>query len=425
MDDYLEIDLRKIIENILAKWYWVVIPASVIGIAVFLYSYFLMPDIYRANASVLITNPNNMPNFFDDLETNETTIPSSSAVSSLARSDELLGDLFEIWETEDKGDKTIRNLREILTIEASDNDMLYTLSVEAQSPREAASLANTWATLVIEKVNSDFFNYGDDVIDQLGSQLAAARLKLDQGKDALNEFIEKDRRPLLMDRVSSLKAEQSQTFWKQRQLRDARFDSLGVLAQLETEPDNERVSDSFRISYLLIQSRLYSSGSDIMLESPTDSISVSSLELQNQYDMEFMTVSEFRTRLENWVAVIDNQLEELEAQEEAYINEINRLESEIRSLDIEYQTLEDNLLTFTNNNQVVFRKYEALSLMRDDGGPGYVRLASSASVPEERLAHNTLRNSLIGGVAGGFLGLAGVVIADWWKSGVEQTDQEE
>lgn len=48
MDDYLEIDLRKIIQNILSKWYWVVIPAAVIGIAVFLYLFLLMPDIYKA-----------------------------------------------------------------------------------------------------------------------------------------------------------------------------------------------------------------------------------------------------------------------------------------------------------------------------------------------------------------------------------------
>ncbi|MDY6846363.1 MAG: Wzz/FepE/Etk N-terminal domain-containing protein, partial [Chloroflexota bacterium] len=348
MDDYLEIDLRKIIKNILSKWYWVVIPAAVIGIAVFLYSFFLLGDSYKANATVIITNPRYVANFVDSFQTDDPPKPSASAIKSLASSDEVILQLFDLWETEEKSEKTKKAFREKLSIEASDSDMLYTLSVEDKNAQEAAKLANAWADLVVDKVNADFFSYDAEMITLFEAQLSESKSKMESAETVLINFIEDDQRALLSDRLSAIKADQSQTFSKQGLLKEAKFNAQGLLAQLETEADTAQVDNSYRLSYLLLQSQLYSSGTDIMLESPMDSINVSSLELQNQYDLDFMTVSEFRLMLENWIATIDDQIAQLESEEDSYIAAINQLEAEIRSLDYQENLLEADVSTYTN-----------------------------------------------------------------------------
>jgi uncharacterized protein involved in exopolysaccharide biosynthesis len=154
-----------------------------------------------------------------------------------------------------------------------------------------------------------------------------------------------------------------------------------------------------------------------------DSVSVSSLELQNQYDLDFMTVSEFRGMLENWIATIDDQIAQLAMKEETYLEKINTLEVELRNLNYQKSLLDADYNTYRNTYETLQKKNEEIALTMSDLGSGYVKLASLAAVPDKRLQHNTIRNTLIGGVAGGILGLAGVVISDWWKTGEEIQDE--
>jgi len=416
MEDYLEIDLRQIIKNIFAKWYWVVLPTVLFGISIFLYSYLIMPDFYRAKATIIITDPRNISAFHDISEKYELPKPSATAIQRLALSDDIILQLFDIWDFDEKSKMTLTGFREILDIEASDNATLYTLSVEFSNALAAANLANVWADLVVEKVNSDYFNYDKELVEKYGLQLSAAKLKMDQADAAIIDFIESDPRTLLADRLSSMKAEQAHNFWKQRQLRDAKFDTLGILSQLENEDDDAQVDNSFRINFLLLQARLYSGGSEIMLESPVNNFSQFSLELGNQ-NLEYMTVGDFRSIIENWIIVIDNQIAQLETEEESYLSTINQLESEQLSLAYQIRILNSDFDSVSQIYNVLLEDYEEIKLSMEITGSAYVKLTSSAAVPDESLPHNTVRNTLIGLVAGGFLGLIGVIIVDWWKSG--------
>ena len=97
MEDYLEIDLRQIIKNIFAKWYWVVLPTVLFGISIFLYSYLIMPDFYRAKATIIITDPRNISAFHDISEKYELPKPSATAIQRLALSDDIILQLFDIY----------------------------------------------------------------------------------------------------------------------------------------------------------------------------------------------------------------------------------------------------------------------------------------------------------------------------------------
>lgn len=414
MDDFLEVDLRKIIKNILKHWYWVVAPAAVVGIAVFVYSYFFMPNIFQANALMIITDPRYLPDFVEAYDAAEPPKPSASAIKTLSFSDEIITQLFDLWETEEKGSKTNESLREKLSIEASSNEMLYKFTVSSQDKEESAKLANAWADLVIQKVNSDFFGFDIEVVEQFASDLSAAKLKMDQAEAAVLAFVESDERSLLSDRLDSIRTEQSKTFSMARLLKDVKFDSVGLLAKLEDEPDTELLDDSFWIAYLFIQSKLYGCDTGVMLDMPISSTSSLSLEFPEQ-DSEIMTVGRFRTLLQNELSVIDSQITQLEAEEESYIAAINQLDAEIRTRSYEINLLQSDYTTYSDTYNILLKQNEEVKLTMGTVGSGYAKLASQSAVPQERQPHNTIRNTLIAGVAGGLLGLAGVVIADWWK----------
>ena len=416
MDDYLEIDLRKIIKNIIAKWYWVVLSTVLIGAGIFLYSYLYMADTFRAKATIIITDPRSVTSVLDISNGSVLTMPSASAVQRLALSDDIMLQLLERWDFDEKEGITLSGLREILAIEAYDDAMLYTLSTEFTNAVAAADLANNWANLVVDKVNADYFYYDEAIVEQISTQLATAKSNLDQADAALIDFIENDRRSLLTDRLSSLKSDQSSNFGLQRQLRSVRFDALGILSQLEDQPDATRVDNAFRINFLLLQSRLYSGQSDLTLESPSNSFILSTTDLENQ-DLDYITVGDFRDTIEIWVDVIDDQLTQLESEEEFYLPTINQIETENRTLEYQLEILTADFNTASQIYAVLLENYEETKISMEIMGEGYVKLASAAAVPDEGLPHNTVRNTLIGLAAGGILGLAGVVIVDWWKSG--------
>jgi len=422
MDDYLEVDLKKIIKNILKHWYWVVAPAIVVGIAVFLYSYLLLPDIYQANAIMIITDPRYVVDFVDDYETTDLPKPSASAIKTLSLSDDIITQLFDLWETDEKGSKTNEDLRRKLSIEASSNDMLFKLTVSAGDKQESAKLANAWVNLVIQKMNRDFFGFDTGIIDQFASDLSASKLKMDQAEAAVLAFIERDRRPLVSDRLSSLKTEQSKTFTKQRQLKEAKFDSLGILAQIEDQSDAEKLDYGLWLSYLLIQAKLTSVDTDIMMDTPVNSTSIFSFDLQSQ-EIEISTVGRFKSMGKNLIDVIDDQIMQLETEEASYIETINQLEAEIRSLNYEIGLLQADYDTYSDTYNIMLKQNEEVNLTMGMLGSGYAKLASQSAVPQERLPHNTVRNTLIGLVAGGFLGLGGVVISDWWRTKDQKEDQ--
>jgi uncharacterized protein involved in exopolysaccharide biosynthesis len=413
MDDYLEIDLRKIIKNVLSKWYWVILPAVLIGIALFLYSFLLVPDIFQANAAVIITDPRNIRAISFD-ENYQMPQLSASAVKWLAKSDEVLVQLLAMWKFNEKEEITITDLDKILSIEAADKETIFVLSGDFKDAPAVASLVNIWADLVIKKFNSEYFNFDENMIEKYGKELLVAKKEMEEAESAIVDFIETDPRALLNERLSSLKAEQSRNFLKQRQLRYTKFDSEAILRQIEVEADSARLDNTFRIFFLLVQSRLYSGGFDISFESSLDGMTLPSFDLFNQ-DLEYMTVGRFRAIIEKSISVIDEQIAQLENEEELYISEINQIESSIRSLNFQKSLLDKDFNTAEGVYNKLLNVYPDIFLTMNLMGEGYVKLASAAAVPEESLPHHSARNALIGGVVGGLLGLAGVMIADWWK----------
>lgn len=100
--------------------------------------------------------------------------------------------------------------------------------------------------------------------------------------------------------------------------------------------------------------------------------------------------------------------------------QIKELENESNLLTLDYQRQKDI-------HDILATKYEEVRLTVPSGTSGYVNLVSKASIPEpeDRLPHNTIRNTLVAVLAGGVLGIAAIVIWDWWSCGTKPDPKDE
>lgn len=419
MNDYLEIDLRSLVKNILSKWYWVVLAATIIGIGVFIYSYNL-PNVFQVNARIALTDPPYKIMFEESYETNELTRPSEEVLKSLVLNDDIASVLFDKWESDNKENSTLRKFKEEqLSVTIGDKGMLVILTVKTKSRQNAAELVNTWADLAANSINSIYYGINQDQRTFFETQKSLVEQEFQKSAEDLLVFqTEENIQEILKNELDSLLASQNESLREIRSLETAKIDTQNLIDQLDFEEENALVDPSYRLSHLLIQSRVYSGHTwesapvQLLVDLTTNS--------------EEKTVAGFRTILSNWLNVIDQKLNQLVIEREGLSEEILSLQGEIQALSLQESELNVAYYIQKDVFKIVSTKNEEIRLTMPESGLGNAKIVSKASVPapSDRLPHNTVRNTAIGIITGGFLGLAGVVIADWWKTDEKPKDKE-
>jgi uncharacterized protein involved in exopolysaccharide biosynthesis len=433
--DYLEIDLHELVRRILSKWYLVIIPTALIGLGAFLFSY-LSGDIYEAKATFTLTDPRYVANFESRYATTNQSKPSESALRTLVLNDEIAMHLFELWESPDKPNATLEDFKEgLLEMDIGDKGMTISLSVTSEDPEQAAFLANTWALLALEKVNSIFYGIDQNQVTYFAEQLEKTQTDLTEASDALVTFAGENQLLLLKNELNAQLAHQMETLQRIRLLETAVLDVEGLLSQLAGESNNATLDPSYRVNYLLIQSRVYNSpvitgmqGTETVgSENFTANSMTPSTGLQINYADygDETTVVEFEGMLTDWLDVIESQMTELSQSWDISLEMVTTLQSQIQVLENKEDLLEANYALQLETYKIIANKYEEISLtiLEEDGQNA--KLVSRAIVPDKRLSHNTVRNTAIGLATGGFLGLAVVIIMDWWQTGNKKREAEE
>jgi hypothetical protein len=419
MEDYLEIDIKKIIKNIISKWYWVIIPAILIGLSTFL-CFYQKPDIYRVTSQFIIVDPPYTANFESRYETTHPEPPSEDALKSIVLNNTIVTTLYELWDCEDKENCSINDFKEDhLFVNFGENSMLTSLSVETESRENATLLVNKWVALSMAAVESSYYGLDQTTVEYITDQVSIVEEQLREASDNIMLFKEQeDVRELLENEKNSLLAGQQEKLREIRALETVQIDIRNLIAQLAFEDDTASLDQSYRLSYLLIQSRVYSGL--IWEDAPVQ------LLVETAPGAETKTVGEFRSMLENWLSVTDEKTDQLQEDQEVLNEQVLALSGEIQSLSREYDELIQEYARNKEIYNIVNKKYQEIQLTMPDDESSHVKLVSQAIVPEpdDRLPHNTVRNTAIGLVAGGFLGLAGVVIADWWKT-TDDTEEPE
>ena len=413
MDDYFEIDLRKLIKNILRKWYWVLIPVVLIGLGVYIYSSNL-PDLYEAKAILALVEPAYQVDFTgQDLRPNQSD-PSEGALQSLVLNDKITSALFDLWDCPTNQNCTLNQFRNSsLDVEIGERGQLVTLIVTTKDREQSALIANTWADLSINEINRSFYGFAPDLITYFELQAASFKDQLDDAGQRLIDFEADNTISLLKNQLSSLMASQVETLRGIRVLQQARADSQILLTQLDFELPDDVLDSSYQLSFYLIQSRIFT----IPISGESQTVTPLQINVDLPDETGTTTVGEFELLIENWIDVIDERLLNLSSVEDTLNSEITSLQAQIQSQENELARLRADYERIESVFEILTLKYDEIRVSMPERDHGYVRLVSSASVPDpgNKMSHNTNRNMVIGIIIGAILGLAAIVVVDWWQ----------
>ncbi|GIV77839.1 MAG: hypothetical protein KatS3mg050_2233 [Litorilinea sp.] len=216
-----EIDLRQYLEVLLRWWREIVgltLAAVVLAaVGVLILRQFQTP-VYAASASVAIVRTISDVNFDPRFRTtSEDTTNSTaatarrSALVSLATSGAIAqavaAELGDMLSEEERQPGT---LVEMVTAElarpegsrTTDSDLIR-ITVEADSPEKAAAIANTWARIYVDQVNTVYGQVPDELLNSIQAELAKAQEKYQQSQAQLEQFIAQSR----VDELNRLVAE--------------------------------------------------------------------------------------------------------------------------------------------------------------------------------------------------------------------------
>jgi uncharacterized protein involved in exopolysaccharide biosynthesis len=275
-----------------------------------------------------------------------------------------------------------------------------------ENPNEAAALANQWAQISVKRINSLYSGVDDNQILFFDNQIEITTQNLDNAKIALEEFEARDQSTLISNELDSLFALQSSSLRKQRLLENARQDALGILQTLENSNASTQVVSQIHDNFKVLQLRLYAdSGFD---QAPIQ------LQLSNSPVGESLTVAQMRVLINDWVEVLEDQYEELEGNSTQVEEQVLAYQQQLRKYYNQRQTLELQYNVIKDTYETLLRKQREVRISSDEHS-GDAQVASQARVPEERMPHNTVRNTAIALVAGGILAVIFIIMRDWFK----------
>src|SRR3972149_4725751 len=179
-----EIDIRELAHTLLRyKWYILGI-TLVAAVIVFVYSKFIQPRTYTAQAQVIITKPLYTTNLEMSIQGVPQT-PEGTVLRDLALADDLLWSVYsspEVTAVLDKGfafDQFIAGMSAKL---AGTSKLI--LSVSAPKPETAAVIVNAWAVQFATRVNS-IYSVNEKALSLIEQEVKNARQKWDETEQIL------------------------------------------------------------------------------------------------------------------------------------------------------------------------------------------------------------------------------------------------
>ena len=149
MDDTLEIDLRKLIQQLLKRWWLILGSAALLAVLAFVVTS-IMPASYQATALVAVTQPRYQLNFDPKIQTLYSTQPASNAYLDLAASDDVLIQVYDQWPERPDNIKDLQDFREkAIQVSSGKDASILKLIVKTESAGQSARLANLWAAAAL------------------------------------------------------------------------------------------------------------------------------------------------------------------------------------------------------------------------------------------------------------------------------------
>ena len=405
-----EIDLREIVRVILAKWRWIA-AATIISAAVALGVSLLLPKKYQASAYVALTKPDVVFRF-DPRITTEVETPAGKGIPDLALSGDVLQAVLDssAAKTLEPEKQFVDVLRERVNVTLSDT--VLELSVEDSNPKRAASLTNTWAEAVAQRLNT-IYAPTSRAQDLFEGQAEEAQERWEAVQQTLVDYQKVNPERILNQQLLVQEQALATYLHADQSIGLVLQDASTLIMRLERRDVQAETDfqDDLTALLLTMQSLVSTSSSVHSIVAP-----VTPLDLQIQVQGTSLS----NASVDDQVRYIEALVDSLNTQRLALKDEAVKLQDLIYDLQGQLEQaggervrleMERNIAQETF--QALARKAQELSLSAQDQET-VARVASQAAVPTEKVSPRIILNTALVGVLGFIFSSIAIILFEWW-----------
>ncbi|MEJ2207807.1 MAG: GNVR domain-containing protein, partial [Anaerolineae bacterium] len=276
---------------------------------------------------------------------------------------------------------------------------------KAPLPEMAADLVNAWVDVLVEEGNRLYGGSEEDVAF-FGEQLQQAQTALDAIEAAQVEFEARDRSSIVQAQLDSLRQTQADYLATQRRITYLVQNIQGLRGQLAEEPGDQPVSLGDSLTTLFLQIKTFDAESSTPIQLQFDSAAaVSEKTLAEQIDF----LDNLAATLEERSGGIDERLAELEPLILTSQQTLQEIRVENNRLERAQRVAEETYVTLARKAD------EARIAAQEDKGS--LQVGSYAAVPRREAGPRRLTLMAAAGMLGLMVGIAGVLVIDFWRQG--------
>jgi capsular polysaccharide biosynthesis protein len=373
---------------------------------------FALPGSYKATVSAFISAPQSVALSLAGPAESRMTEPSYAVYPALALSDDVISSLVQTFGAELTDDEDpVAAARKLLDVAVDEEAGTIELIAEHRSPTVASRVANAWAALFLEKTDGLYA----ESLAFFEAQFAQAGTALSEAEEVLSDFQTENRVPILSSKLQS-ERRALEDYWRaSRSLWLSIQDAKSLQEQLRSGSAATDVSLSSQLASLLVQVNAlnsYDLEPGVQIQVPEGANLVGS-----------QTVEETVAFLASLIQALESKQRAVEQQAESVEPEILRLQKEIVDLEsTEGRMVREKELAL--EAFVVLSRKAAETKLMATGAEGHVSLVRGAregSVTGPRKLYFVVVAGIVG-LGGSILG---VLAAEYWRQGKEQSEVKE
>jgi succinoglycan biosynthesis transport protein ExoP len=398
-----EIDLGQYLQIFLNRWPWLAMAAIVGAVTAGILSFFVISPTYEATALVAITPPKYLMEFSPEFravaqERLQTEI--YGTYPEFAKSDELLQEVSTaVAEQIGTMPPDIGSMRSQMSVQASREVGLISLSVKGSSPERATALVNVWAELYVQLLNRLYGGQEDDY-DFFASQLKLALDDLEAAQQALAEFKARDPSALLSSELAAQIEALDDFLAAQNSIEQQQQTIESWRQQLSSEPSGRTASQADVLTTLLMQLEAFG----VIKEAVQPQLQIALEQIADEWNVE-----ELIAYLNDLEEFLQSRSAEIDVQVAARQPEILGLQQELQAAQNEEERLSQEVNIARSLHESLALKAEEARIT-SESQVGIAQVASQAAIPHNPVAPRKLLNIAMGAVLGLIGGLALVLL---------------
>jgi len=399
-----EIDLRAYIEVLFRNWMWIVGLTVLAAVVAFVYSSLQAPT-YEASTVVLVTEPRYQMQFDPRFKTDEGA-PRDNAFPTLATSDDVLQDVDEAYTPSPAAGLEQWNLATLqrMVQASSDGDPnLIILKVRSRSPADAASIANTWADILVGSGN-ELYGGGQKDLVFFQEQLASAEQTLNEAEAALIEFQARNQSSIIETQLASLRQTQADYLSNQRTIALITEDIQSLRAQLADQPPDQNASMADNLTALLLQIKAFNVQTTVPIQ----------LQIQGGEALSDKSTAEQIAFLDDLVNTLQDQSTEITSRLTELEPQILAAQQKLQQAQVEQDRLSRASDLARETYLTMARKLDEAQISSRESN-GILRVGSYAAVPTQPIGPRRLFNTAIAGMLGLMIGVLAVFAVEFWR----------